>query len=136
MSGMNCMSWMTKRAIWLQSTLLLLVVGATGSPVRTQVLGGGVLPPPPAALPVPSLDKLDPLLQIASGNPSGRSRIIVRATSSQTLASLAPLIQQLGGVLGRQLSIIDAQVADIPNTALLALAASDAVQRIARDRAT
>jgi serine protease AprX len=133
---MICMSWMTKRAIWIQSTLLLLVLGATGSPVRTQVLGGGVLPPAPAALPVPGLDKLDPLLQIASVNPLGRSRIIVRATSSQTLALLAPLIQQLGGVLGRQLSIIDAQVADIPNTALLTLAASDAVQRIARDRAT
>ena len=59
----------------------------------------------------------------------------MRATSSQTLGLLAPLIQQLGGVLGRQLPIIDAQVADIPTASLLALAASNAVQRIALDRA-
>jgi serine protease AprX len=84
---------------------------------------------------VPRLDKLDPLLQIALLSPFRRSRVIVCATSSSALASLGPLIQQLGGVLGRRLSIIDAQVADIPNVSLLALSASSAVQRIASDRA-
>jgi serine protease AprX len=128
---MHCIN---KRAIWIQSTILFFVLGATGSSVRTQVVGGGVPLPATVAQPLPHLDKLDPPLQSVLFNPS-RSRIIVRATSSQTLGSLAPLIQQLGGVLGRQLSIIDAQVADIPNASLLTLAASDAVQRIALDRA-
>jgi len=129
------MKWMNKRAIWIQSTVLLFVLGATGSPVRTQILGGGGLPSP-GALPVLRLDKLDPLLQIALLNPFRRSRVIVRATSSQTFALVPSLIQQLGGVLGRRLSIIDAQVADIPNVSLLALSATSAVQRIALDRAT
>ena len=126
---------MNKRAIWIQSTILFFVLGATGSPVRTQVLGGGVPPVAPVAPTLPRLDKLDPLLQGALVNPPARSRIIVRATSSQTLGSLAPLIQQLGGALGRQLPIIEAQVADMPTASLLALAASNAVRRIALDRA-
>jgi subtilisin family serine protease len=136
------MTWMHRRAIWIQSIVVLLVLGATGSPVRTQVLGSVGVPPAPAVLPVPGvlpvprLDKLDPLLQIALRNPFRRSRVIVRATSSSTLGSLAPLIQQLGGVLGRQLPIIDAQVADLPNASLLALSASGAVLHIARDRAS
>src|SRR5262245_46636485 len=125
------MSWMTKRTVWIQAAVLLLVLGATDSPVRTQGLDG-LLPPQQA----PRLDKLDPLLQIAQANPLGRSRIIVRATGSQMFGLLATLIQQLGGVLGRQLSIIDAQAADVPNTALITLAASNAVLRIAVDRAT
>src|SRR4029453_1493813 len=103
---------MNKRAIWIQSTILFFVLGATGSSVGTQVVGGGVPPPTTVAQLSPGLDKLDPLLQSVLFNPS-RSRIIVRATSSQTLGSLAPLIQQLGGVLGRQLPIIDAQVGDL-----------------------
>jgi len=130
------MTWMNRRAIWIQSIVLVFALGATGSPVRTQILGsGGAALPAPGALPVPRVDKLDPLLQIAVLKPLSRSRVIVRATSSLTVASLAPLIQQLGGVLGRPLPIIDAQVADLPNAALLALSASDAVQHIARDRA-
>jgi serine protease AprX len=127
---------MNRRGIWIQSIVLLFVLGATGSPVRTQVLGaGGGGFPAPGAPPVPRLDKLDPLLQIALLHPFRRSRVIVRATGSTTLGSLAPLIRQLGGVLGRQLSIINAQAADLPNVSVLALSASDAVQRIALDRA-
>jgi serine protease AprX len=130
---MHCMK---TRAMWILSTVLVFALGATGSPVRTQVLNGGSGPPaltlpPPVS---PRLDKLDPLLQRALRNPPARSRVIVRATNPQTLSLLAPLIQQFGGVLGRQLPIIDAQVADIPTVSLLPLSASGAVQRIALDR--
>src|SRR4051794_14705904 len=121
------MSRTIKRTIWIQVAAFLFLISATGSPVHTQSLGGGVLPP------LPGLDKLDPLLQIARVNPLGRSRIIVRATDSQTFGLLAALIQQSGGVPGRPLSIVDAQVADVPNTALITLAASGAVQHIALD---
>ena len=123
-------SWTIQRTIWGHAAVLLFVLIATGSPIRTQSLSSGVLAPPTG------FDKLDPLLQIAQASPLGRSRIIVRATNSQTLGFLASLIQQHGGVPGAQLSIIDAQVAEVPNTALIALAASQAVQRIALDRAT
>ena len=129
------MHWMNKRAIWIQSTVLFFVLGAdrfTGphsDSGRRRASSGDS-----GAAALPRLDKLDPLLQSALFNPPPRSRIIVRATSSQTLASLAPLIQQLGGVLGRQLPIIDAQVADMPTASLLALSASNAVQRISLDR--
>src|SRR5580765_81005 len=134
-SELRMKKWMNKRAIWIQSTAILLVLAATGSPVRTQVLSGGGGVPAPGGLPVPRLGKLDPILQAAVLRPFSRSRVIVRATSAQASTLLPGLIQQLGGVVGRQLSIIDAQVADVPNVSLLALSASDAVQRIALDRA-
>jgi serine protease AprX len=46
------------------------------------------------------------------------------------------LVAQLGGIPGRQLPIIEGLAADVPNTALTALAASGAVLRIAADRPT
>jgi serine protease AprX len=129
------MHWMNKRAICIQSIVVLFVFVATW-PVQTQIVGVPPPPPvgPPPAPPLPRVDKLDPPLQNALANPPPRSRIIVRATNTETLGALAPLIQQLGGVLGRPLPIIDAQVADVPTASVLALAASDAVQRIALDR--
>jgi serine protease AprX len=130
MNGRIGKSWTIERTIRVHAAVLLFVLGTTVSPIRTQSLLDGVLPLSPG------FDKLDPLLQIAQSRPLGRSQIIVRATGSQTLGLLGSLVQQQGGVLGPQLPIIDAQVAEVPNTALVALAASDAVQRIALDRAT
>ena len=117
---------MNKSATWIRSAVLFFVIATTGSPVRTQTLG---------LLPL-RLDKLDPLLQSAVSNLTGRTRVIVRARDAQSLPPVESLIQQVGGVLGRRLSIIDARVAAIPNTALAALTASADVQRIALDRAT
>jgi serine protease AprX len=85
---------------------------------------------------LPSLDKLDPLLQRVVSNLTGRTQVIVRARDAQSLPAVRLLIQQADGTLGRQLSIIDAQVATIPNASLGVLTASASVQRIALDRAT
>ena len=121
---------MNRTAAWVRATVLLFAVAASSSPVRTQILGIGF----PA--PSPRLAKLDPLLQSALSNPAGRSQVIVRARDAQSLPFVTLLLQGVGGVLGRQLSIIDAQVAIVPNVVLAALTASDSIQRIALDRAT
>jgi len=89
--------------------------------------------PPPLS---PLLDKLDPLLQRALSNPAGRSQVIVRARDAQSLPTVRLLIQLAGGVLGRQLSIINAQVATVSNASLATLTNSTYIQRIALDRAT
>jgi serine protease AprX len=103
-----------------------------GVPSHGQILGGLLPPPPSLAL----LNKLDPLLQQVATAASGRAQVIVRASSSGALGAVALLVQQVGGTLGRQLPILDAQVAVVPNASLLALAASTSVKRIALDRPT
>jgi len=90
------------------------------------------LPPPPPA-PNPLL-KLDPALQAAISNLFAESRVIVRVANGGAIAPVATLIQQLGGVPGRELPILNAIAARMPNAAILVLAASSAVQRIALDR--
>jgi subtilisin family serine protease len=80
--------------------------------------------------------KLDPLAQARLNDPSGYSRVIIRAQNPVSLGLVTTLIQQLGGTLGRPLPIIESVVATLPNIALTALAASPAVQRIALDRRT
>src|SRR5260370_15545264 len=85
---------------------------------------------------LPNLGKLDPLLQQVAGAGSGSAPVIVQASSSGALGAVALLVQQVGGTLGRQLPILDAQVADVPNASLLFLAASANVKRIAFDRPT
>jgi serine protease AprX len=109
------------------------ITSAPAALVATLIVLSGVrtaaqLPPPPG------LNKLDPLVQHALTNPNGQSRVIVRAVNSASLPLVGPLIQQAGGSVGRQLSIIEAQAAEVPNSSLLALAASAVVSRIASDR--
>jgi subtilisin family serine protease len=95
------------------------------------------LPAPPSTTATfPGIDKLDPLMQQAATDLSGQSRVIVRAADAASLPLVRTLIQQVGGSLGRQLPIIEAQVADVPNAVLPALAASAVISRIALDRAT
>jgi serine protease AprX len=91
-------------------------------------------PPPPPPLPRPVMDKLDPLVQYRASQPTGNSRVIVRAIDAVSLDAVALLIQQVGGTLGRQLSILDAQVANVPNVSLATLSNSLNIQRIALDR--
>ena len=82
----------------------------------------------------PPSSKLDPLLQPRTSIWTGRSRVIVRSVDAGSLPLLTLAIQQLGGVPGRQLPILEAIAADVPNTALTALAANTLVRRVALDR--
>jgi serine protease AprX len=91
-----------------------------------------LLPPPPPA-PNP-LDKLDPVLRTEISNLFAESRVIVRVANGGVIGSVAAVIQQLGGVPGRELPIVNALAARMPNAAIPVLAASSSVQRIALDR--
>jgi serine protease AprX len=132
--------FLRKRAIFLRSlffVLTLVVVGTSG----TRVTAAQLPPVPPAVPPAPpvppvatSIAKLDPLLQPRASNSTGYSQVIVRARDAVSLDSVAALIQNLGGSLGLRLPIIDAQAAYVPNAALLLLANSQTVKRIALDR--
>jgi serine protease AprX len=106
-------------------TLVAMLIVVFGIPATAQ------LPPQ-----IPLFDKLDPLVQLATMDPAGHSRVIVRAVDSASLPLVGPLIQAAGGSPGRPLSIIEAQAADVPNASLLALAGSAAISRIASDRDT
>jgi serine protease AprX len=118
-------------------SLLLLLVMGLGVPSHGQILGLGLPAPPLVSLGNPgNLDKLDPLLQPLASLNTGFAQVIVRASDATSLAAVALAIQQVGGTLGRQLPIIDAQVADVPNAALLALSGLASVERIALDRPT
>jgi serine protease AprX len=107
------------------ATLALTLIVVFG--VRT----GAQFPPP-----LPGIEKLDPIVEQALLDPAGHSRVIVRAVNSASLPLVGTLIQQAGGSLGRPLSIIEARAADVPNAALLTLAANAAIARIAADRLT
>ena len=65
---------------------------------------------------------------------TGRSKVIVRAASLTSIGPVRLLVQQLGGVLGRQLPLIESVVADVPNISLPLLANSPLVKRVALDR--
>ena len=114
-------------------TVLVLVVLAglfrISPGVHAQL--GPIIPPPP---PPPHWEKVDPLLVPAVSQPTGRSAVIVRAQSIATLGAVQLLVQQVGGVLGRPLPIIEAISADVPNAAILILANNPLVRRVASDR--
>jgi serine protease AprX len=82
------------------------------------------------------LGKLDPPLLRRLWNPSGSSQVIIRAQDADSIAAVVALVSQIGGTLGIQLSILNAQVAEVPNDSLLILAASPNVQRVVLDRVT
>jgi serine protease AprX len=83
---------------------------------------------------VNALEKLDPLVLQRVSSTSGWSRVIVRARDAASVGVVGAVIQQAGGTLGRVLSILDAQAADVPNTSLRALTNNPAVAAIALDR--
>src|SRR2546421_295667 len=98
------------------------------SPAGPQADGGAAgsssRPPPPLHAP---LAQQVPKL-------TGRSQIIVRGTSAQTLQSVLPLVQLLGGRILRQLPHLNSAAVDMPNAMLLPLAASSLVARLTLDR--
>jgi subtilisin family serine protease len=75
--------------------------------------------------------KLDSELRQRAGAPRGRSRVIVRLDPG---ASADAAIRGLRGIVGRRLASISGQVADIPDSALDALAQAPGVEGISLDR--
>ena len=106
------------------------MLSAIGAPAGAQLLP---LPPPPSPPESSVLAKLDPLLlELLSA--TGQSYVIVQAVNANQIGAVSGLITSLGGTLGRTLPIINARAASLPNAAVLTLAASELVNRIALDR--
>src|SRR5688572_9236821 len=78
--------------------------------------------------------KLDSLTQNSLSLLTGRSRVIVRVVGAASPSVIESLVVQLGGTLIRTLPGINAQVVDLPNLAILTLAASPYVARVSLDR--
>ena len=105
----------------------MVLVAVSGGPVSAWLV------------PILQLDpllKLDPLTQQQLGNVTGSSRVIVRAADGVSVASLVPIIEAAGGTVYRTLDGINAQAIDLPNTALISVAANPLVARISLDRLT
>src|SRR5437762_4367424 len=81
-----------------------------------------------------SIAKIDSLAQRRVPLVAGWSRVIVQGVDRQSPASLRPIIAQAGGRFRRTLSLINAEVIDLPNAALTKLAGNPLISRIALDR--
>ena len=103
------------------AVLLVVALGPSTSAIDIGLTPGG-------------FPKLDPLLQRRASLLTGHSRVVVRATSATSLASIVPVLRQVGGTVGRSLAIIDAVAADVPNVSLPLLAANPLIARISLDR--
>jgi serine protease AprX len=75
--------------------------------------------------------KLDATLAARATAPTGSSRVIIQTRSGATVDAL---VARLGGVAGRRLAALDAQIAEVPDQALTALAADAAVTGVRLDR--
>jgi subtilisin family serine protease len=122
------------RAAIVRAAVVILMLVAAGAPLRAQWSLLPPIPPPPS--PEALLAKLDPLLAAQIENLSGQSYVIVRAQNSNAVDAVSTLISGVGGTLGRDLPILNARAARVPNAAVLTLAASSLVRRIALDRLT
>ena len=78
--------------------------------------------------------KMGPLAQKASTRTSGVSPVIIRVPDQSARSQVAAFVQAHGGSMGRQLSIIDSQVAFLPNAAISAIAGHSAVAKVSLDR--
>jgi serine protease AprX len=120
------------RATIARTTAVVLLLLACVAPLDAQLIS---VPPPPPPSPAEVLAKIDPLLRNQL-DVAGQSYVIVRAESSEVTALAWELVTTLGGTLGRNLPILDARAALIPNASVLTLAASPLVNRVALDRVT
>src|SRR3954465_6939762 len=75
--------------------------------------------------------KLESELRDRAHAPRGRSRVILRLAPG---ASADAVVERLRGTLGRRLSLVGGQVAEVPDTALETLASLPAVAGISLDR--
>jgi serine protease AprX len=80
------------------------------------------------------LQKLDAALQHRAARTTGKTRVIVRARTGTSNASIASVIEGAGGRNGRALTVINSRVAEIPNAALAALSRNPAIERVSLDR--
>ena len=78
--------------------------------------------------------KMGPLLRARAPLHTGWSEIIVQGTDEAAMQEIAPVIQRLGGVRGRSLSIINGTVVTLPNPAIAALASHPRVKYLSPDR--
>jgi len=104
-------------------------------PLLTYLVGALLSAASVSAQSAPAGGKLDSIVKSRAALAKGTSRVILRAVNGQSVASLDKTVRQAGGVPGRVLSIIDSQVATVPNAALNGLAHNPHVQRISYDRA-
>jgi len=77
--------------------------------------------------------KLDAVLQERTSLP-GRSRVILRTGTPSGLSSVLPAVPLFGGSALRHLPLIDGAALELPNAALLALAANPQTARLSLDR--
>src|ERR1700752_4167071 len=80
------------------------------------------------------LKKLDPVLKEKARHREGYSRVIIHTDPAHSRKDILQLIRAVGGVVGRRLPAMAAQVAFVPTDALAALAASPIVARVSDDR--
>ena len=78
--------------------------------------------------------KLDPLMLQRTSLLTGRSPVIVTAIDGVSPSALVPVVQSVGGTVGRTLLIVNAIVADLPNSALILVATNPIVARVSLDR--
>ena len=79
--------------------------------------------------------KMGALLSARAARGAGWSKIIVQGTDAAAMQELAPVIQRLGGMPGRALSIINGTVVTLPDQAIAALASHPRVKHLSPDRA-
>lgn len=116
--------------MFARCTLMLLLIVAVPCTAASQLLSPSLLAP----LTSNPVDKLDPLTKRQLTNVFGRSRVIVRAAEGTAPSLLVPLLETAGGTVYKTLSIVNAQAVELPNAALLTVAASSLVARISLDR--
>jgi serine protease AprX len=80
-----------------------------------------------------ALSKIDALAERRLAR-VGYSRVVLRAVDSVSASSMVPVVMNAGGMVRRTLPVINALVADVPNSALLTLAANPLVARLSVDR--
>lgn len=122
---------MCRAATVLRCVVALLLVAASGPSASAQL--GLPLPSLPL-LNVDAFSKLDPLATQRLLDLSGSSQVIVRAVDDVSPASLVSIVQGVGGTILRTLPLINAQVVELPNAALVVTASSPLVARISLDR--
>jgi serine protease AprX len=82
----------------------------------------------------PGLLKLEKALRDKAKNPSGRTRVIIRAADGVSSDELGEIVRTVGGGNGRLLRLIAGRAADLPDAALTALARNPRIAQISDDR--
>jgi serine protease AprX len=103
---------------------LILFIAAAVSSAPTMMAGSATA----------KADKLDRVLKARASLLTGSSRVIIRGADGASEDSVSTLIRVAGGSSRRALRLIGAEVADVPNVALLALADDPLIAQVSDDR--